>query len=102
MSKSNFLNDLAWAGFEADLKKEEDRVKYMNYPLVWNKIRQEKLSWLMVLLERAYMTRQEQAWVYMGVETDSIEELSRKIRFAGQYLPDPNPKKQFELRSKLL
>lgn len=97
-----FLNDLALAEFEADLKIEKEKSAYRNRSIVWEKIKQEKLSWLLVLLEQAYMTRQEHNWVVFGIENDNIEELIKKIRFVNQYLPDPSPKKQFELRVKLL
>ena len=98
-----FLATLALSKFEHDIKAQEEKVFALESAVRYEKYKQDFMSTLMVLLEYADLDRRELNFVLSDIEEATPDEIKSKIQWVSNRLGEhPDPKKQFELRSKLL
>lgn len=99
---TSFLAELALAKFNSDIQKNEDRIKYVESAIEWEKKRQSLRSTLSVMLERAHLTRKEMNFIMSNIMSTTIEGLIEKIKFVSDRIPEDNPASQFKQRQRAL
>lgn len=99
---NSFLAELALAKFNSEIQKNEDRIKYIESAIQWEKKRQSLMSTLSVMLERAHLTRKEMNFIMSNIMSTTIEGLIEKIKFVSDRIPEDNPASQFKQRQRAL
>lgn len=99
---TGFLAQLALAKFNADIKKNEDRIRYAESAIEWEKKRQSLMSTLSVMLERAQLSRREMNFIMSNIMSTTIDGLIEKIKFVSERIPEDNPAAQFKQRQRVL
>lgn len=95
---NGFLAEVAFAGFNAEIKANEAKIRYMERSLLWERQKQSYRSTLSVLLQSANLTRKELNFVLADVREATPDELLKKIRFVSERITENDPAKMFRNR----
>lgn len=99
---NGFLADIALAGFNAEIKRNEEKLRHTERSLIWERQKQSFRSTLSVMLQSAQLTRKELNFVLADVNDASPDELLKKIRFVTERMPEvADPRRQFADRCKI-
>jgi len=92
----SFLAVIALAGFDAEIKRNEEKLYRLKESVRWEERKQSFRSTLSVILQSANLTRKELNFVLSGIQDAGPDELLEKIRFVSDRINVENdPAKAF-------
>lgn len=96
---NSFLAEIALAGFNCEIKRNEEKLDRLRQAIRWEEQKQSFRSTLSVMLESAQLSRKELNHVLTGIADDGPDQLLEKIRFVADRLPaQRDPRKLFAER----